>query len=278
MSSGQAVVYSGSDPGDSSNWSLVGIYDIGSPVNIRGVVKVGGDLLITTYDDYVSLKTVLSTGYIGSSSNLSGALQEEASNTGSSDGWQSILVPHEGFAIFNVPQTNGDYIQHVVNTTTGAWCRFTGIKSHVWAVFNGGLYFGGDDGVVYEYTGTDDNSTQIECIAQQAWDQLDSYQRKRIAAVRPVVGVVGTVVYKFGIGFNFSDPEVSSPSTATNNAQLWGTFTWDEWEWGGDEIISTSWHAGSGTGEVLSAKLRFNAKTEVSWYRTDYRVEIGIGL
>ena len=180
--------------------------------------------------------------------------------------------------IFNVPQPTGNYIQHVVNTITGAPSRFTQLKSHCWATYDDGLYFGGDDGVVYQYTGNDDNSAQIPAIAQPAWSDLGIAYRKRVAAIRPVLGFVGTVAYELGVGYDFQNPEVSSPSVTSDGSAPWDTFTWDEWEWGGAEVISTSWQAGSGSGDTVSPRWRVNAKSEVSWLRTDYRVEPGSAL
>lgn len=89
MSSGDAILYSGSNPGDSASWSLVGIYKIGRPLSIRAAKKIGGDVAIITDQDFVLFSQVFkSGGVISAQSKLSGAAQSVTQLYSSNYGWE----------------------------------------------------------------------------------------------------------------------------------------------------------------------------------------------
>lgn len=276
MSSGEAIAYQGTDPGDATAWALIGVFNIGRPIHRRAMVQVGGDVVVTTYDDYISLSSVLQKGYTGGGSKLSGAIQEEAALTGTSFGWQSILHSAGGLLIMNVPLSNGTYEQHVTNVQTKASCKFTGIKSHCWCVSGSDLYFGGDSGTVYKYTGNTDAGSAISAFAQQAWSDLGTSQRKNVKLIRPLIKASGTPVYEIGLGFEFSNIVTTTPTdTPASLGVKWDTEKWDTVKWGWTGRTFTEWKVSSGTGYTVAQKLLIQTKGELSWLRTDYRFEVG---
>ena len=279
MSSGDVVVYAGTDPGDANAWSLQGIYHIGQPLDKRAVLRIGGDLLIATTDDYVSLTKVFRAGHLGGASKLSGAVQAAATSNKAGTGWQGILSPKHGLALFNVPNVDGSFDQHVLNTTTGAPCRFKAIPANCWGLYNDDLYFGGGGGVVYKYTGEDDASSAIEADAIQAWSMMGSPYRKRVAAIRHILdSVASSLSYETDIGFDFGEIATPSPSVTSSTSAPWDTSPWDTTPWSSSSVIDASWRVASGTGQSVAARVRVNTKTPISWLRTDYRVEIGKNL
>ena len=45
--------------------------------------------------------------------------------------------------MFNIPELAGEVShQHIRNTITGAWCRFTGMNALHWATFGRRIFFG----------------------------------------------------------------------------------------------------------------------------------------
>ncbi len=277
MSSGEAIVYQGTDPGVAADWSLVGIYRIGRPFNVRAIIKYGGDLIITTTDDYVSLSQVLKTG-TGTPSKLSGAVRDASVQSGSF-GWQSILYRKGSFLLFNVPTSSNTYEQHVVNTTTGAACRFTGLEARCWSTYNGDLYFGTTDGTVKKYGGvTNDNGSNIAANGLSAWNDFNIPNRKRIVAIRPSLQVQGDLFYSLGVGFDFNIPSVEYVAAITSVQSLWDTATWDVSLWSNELITDSKWRVASGTGESLLTRISVTSQQTVSWIRTDYRISVGSGL
>lgn len=280
MSSGEVIVYQGTDPGDAASWAMVGVYRIGEPLNIRSVIKVGGDLLVATTDDYVSLSTVLKTGQVGEASKLSGAVRQASSQAGVF-GWQAVLYRKGNMLLFNVPTAQGSYDQHVVNTITGAASRFTGIPARSWGIFDGDLYFGGRDGKVYQAdTGNSDNGANITADGAQAWVDFGAASKKRVCAIRPTLEAESTVDFSLGVGLDFNAAlalATYSIESSTEDA-LWNVAEWDVAFWSTGLVAYSKWHASKGLGYTVSSRVKSQSMKPLSWIRMDYRLESGTNL
>ncbi len=279
MSSGEVIVYRGSDPGDSASWALAGIYRVAPPLGIRAITKAGGDLVVSTLEDHQVLTDILTRGRVGVPlSKVSGA-QKAASAAGKSlFGWQHLVYPKGGQIIVNVPVTASTSHQHVLNTLTGAWCRWTGLNARTWGLFNDALYFGGASGNVnLADSGTTDAGASITADARQAWNRLKSGERKRVTAIRPLIRAEGSLSYALGIGFDYQDASVVVPTGSVVAAGTpWGS-PWGS-PWSPPSRINTAWRASKGTGVALSPRLFVVSKQAIEWYRTDLRIETGINL
>ena len=278
MTTGEIIVYQGSNPGDADDWSLVGIYHIPQPINIRTNIKVDGDIIIMTIDDYYSLTEILKAGR-HQPTKLTGAVQAVAGNSAFT-GWGSVYF--KDMIIMNIPTDQSDTSemdQHVVNRATGAACRYKDIPARSWVEHEEKLYFGGTDGRVFQAeNGDDDDGASIEADGQSAWNPFNNPQRKRTCLVRPLIESVGQINYEFGLGFDFeqivTDPAAVSPVTGAE----WDVAEWDVSFWAPDSVIGKRWRVARGSGDHVSIRLRVNAMQEISWLRTDYRSEIGKNL
>ena len=275
MDSGSVIVYQGTDPSSASTWTLAGIYQIPEPLNIRSATQVGADVMIVTAEDIVPLTTVLRGGFLGSGSKISGAVSASARINGNSFGWQIILHPAGRMLIINNPTPIG-YDQWVMNTITGAWARFKDVEATCWGTYNRKLYFGGAAGVIYEFDDSynTDNGSPIEALATQAWNDLGLPHEKRIAACRPVIASDGGINYSIDIGFDFVTPLPSDPVSVATSGSPWDTSPWDTSPWSPENIVYSDWNMCSGKGQMISTSLKLSAKQDISWLRTDYRVEI----
>ena len=280
MSSGEVIVYQGTDPGDAMAWALVGVYRIGEPLSVRGVIKVGGDLLVMTTDDYVSLSTVLKTGQVGDASKLSGAVRQASAQAGVY-GWQAILYRKGNMLLFNVPTAQGNYDQHVINTITGAASRFKDIPARCWGIFDGDLYFGGQDGKVYQAdTGNDDNGVNIAADGGQAWVDFGAPSKKRICAIRPTLEAESSVDFSMGVGVDFNPANQlgSYRVESSSGTSLWDVAPWDVSLWYSGLVAYSKWHASKGLGYTVSPRIKVLSKKPLSWIRTDFRLEGGKNL
>ena len=273
MSSGDVIVYQGSDPGSASDWALVGIYHIGTPLGVRGVAKIGGDLVLMTTEDYVTLSAVLTSGQIGSASKLSGAVKAASSNK-ALFGWQVVVDQSKELMIFNVPTIDG-YDQHVTSTLTGSSSRLKDIPSRCWAVFNGDLYFGSTDGAVYKVSGNDDAGTAIEADSVGAW--VSEMTRHRVTAARPVLAAFGGLSYSFAIGSDYTPPSDTAPVTTSATVSSPWPSPWPS-PWSSEDSVSVGWIVASANGQAIAPRLKVSSTKAVEWLRTDYRVEQGINL
>lgn len=277
MSSGEIIVYQGSDPGSADAWSLIGVFQIGAPLATRGVVKFGGDLLVMTKDGYFPLSQAIQ-GRVSNKSAVSdkirGAVVEAAEQHGNNYGWEPILYPAGKKLIFNVPvATNTTYVQHVMNTVTGAWCKFTGINARTWGIYNDQLYFGGNGKVFLADNGSSDDGSDIKGDGWPAYTYLGNRgQRKRITMGQVVISADGdlTVSTKSDTDFREPIPPFNSSTFDAEGAE-WNEAEWNIAEWvGGDNIIN-DWKLITGIGYNVSMRVRVsvNAQT-VKWFATNY--------
>lgn len=288
MSSGDMLLYFGNDPSLASNWQQIGRYRVSPPVNIRAITTYGADSFVATFDDYMPLQqqlVALKLGQLPPRSKISGAVQAAIAANGSAFGWQMLYYPKRRSIIANVPNVDGTFDQHVCNTAlpTQPWCRYTGMNGHCWSLYGNGLFFGMAGGVVSQADiGFDDDGTPVVATAQQAWNRVNTASRKRMTAVRPIVSSnQGT--YDFAIGFDYGDlniPEATDLSGAalTDDSGADITDDADVPITVGVSGITTRWHASGGTGTAFGFGLSVQSDAQTSWYRTDFRLEVGIGL
>jgi hypothetical protein len=293
LSSGDTLLYYGNDPSQLQAWQLVGRYRLSPPVSPRAVTTYGGDSFITTYDDHVMIEqqlVALKVGSLPPRSKVSTAVQMAVQANKGAFGWQALYYPRGRALIFNIPNTDGTFDQHVCNTGLPAqpWCRYTGMNAHCWGLFKDQLYFGAADGIVYQADiGHLDGLGAILATAQQAWNKLASASaafsgmggnRKRVTAGRPVVQSVGGISYNFSIGFDYNTPMVEAPISSPAIGSPWDTSPWDTSPWSNDYQVSTIWHACGGSGTAISWAISIGSTEQTSWLRTDFRVEQGIAL
>ena len=188
-SEGEALVYSGSNPNSAENWELKGSYKIPKPIGYRCALQYQGDIVLITEDGYLPLSRVLPLNQTGASSmafsdKIRGLVLDRTATNKNKDGWQGIIYPKGGYAVFNVPVSR-NFEQHVINLNTGAWCRFTNIKAYCWELFEGRLYFGSDYGVYLFDDGYSDGGNHIYGEVQQAFSDLGFSGLKKIQLLNP---------------------------------------------------------------------------------------------
>lgn len=288
MSSGDMLLFFGNDPSQASAWQMIGRYRISPPINIRSVCSYGAEAYVATFDDYVPLQqqlVALKVGTMPPRSKISGAVQQAFAINPGGFGWQALYYPKGRRLIFNVPNGDGTFYQHVCNTAlpTNPWCRFKGMNAFCWGLLGNTLYFGGYAGIVYEAdVNSDDNGAVIQASAQQAWNKADNAYRKRMCAVRPIVqSTQGN--YNFSVGFDYASPSVSSPP-ALAGAAITDDDGFAITDDNGLDItvgvpgITPSWFVSSGTGTAFSFGMSVNSIGTTNWLRTDYRMEGGDAL
>ena len=285
MSSGEVIVYNGSDPGDATAWSLVGVFRIGSLVANNAVQKVGSDLICITTDGFVPLTRFFQFGRGLSdkqalSDKISKAASQAVSSYGNNNGWDILLYPKSDMLIFNVPRTALAFDQYVMNTKTLAWCRFRDQPAHSWSLLNDHAYFGGTDGVVYKADdGDSDNGTAITSDAQVAWNYFGNRaQQKRFTGLRPVFQAPNepTISLNLGVDFQSQVPtnQLTVPSFASS--ATWDVDTWDNAIWGGAVKTVRGWQSVTGIGYAASLRLRLSSDSQqVEWLSSNYAFEPG---
>ena len=276
MTSGETIVYSGSDP---ASFNLIGVFNLGAPVSQRGIIKLGGDLVLITKDGYISLSGALRQGRVSErgilSDQINPAVTTAVKSYGSFFGWQAFHYPRGNMVIFNVPiTTNSTYEQHVFNTNTGAPCRFKNIPSRCWGSYNDRAYFGGS-GVVYIFDdGFDDLGNNIDADSITASTYLGSKARqKHVKGLQVVTASDGVVGLSTAIAAEFKTPTVGyATPTFTGGASDWDTADWDTSSWAGDGAnISKDWITRNAFGYAVNTRVRVRTQGQlVKWYAINY--------
>lgn len=150
---GEVAVYQGLSPDDQS-WSLVGKYRIGEPLGNKAWIRAGGDIVVATSIGFIPLSKAIQMEYaalhMGAvSAPIEVSWNESYLNRGK--GWTCALWPEGQMISITLPRDESDDDAFfIVNSSTGAWSRFTNWYGTCQVTFRGSLYFGSADGKIVQ--------------------------------------------------------------------------------------------------------------------------------
>lgn len=285
LSSGEVILYTGSDPGDATSWSRIGTFFIGPPIGDASLVQYGSDLIAITDGAYTPLTKVLPFGrtqpsQLDLSDKISLAVTEAMRLYRDNTGWQSIFYPRGRMLIFNVPRSTSAFDQHVMNTDTQSWCKFTGWNFAIFGLFSDNLYGGGTDGKVYKCNdGYSDNGSAIVADAQTAWNYFGSSDRlKNFTMARIIFSAVSDpgALLTIGTDFDISVPTSTVSTSSVSTGGVWDTAIWDVDTWGGATQSIRGWQGITGIGFSASMRLRVSLTSQnVSWRSSSMVMKAG---
>jgi hypothetical protein len=267
-SRGQCVVYAGTDPSSASTWELVGRFDLGAPIGYRCFTNVAGDLALVNIDGVLPLSRALETdrgaaAAIAITKNINNAMNEAARSYSANFGWELTPYPKGTMAVLNVPVQEGQtQHQYVMNTLTGAWCKFTGLNANCWAVYRDNLYFGGNDGYVIQAdTSGVDVTESIDAIGQGAYNYYKSRGRlKQWKLLQPLLTTDSSTVPAVGISTDFKDnASIGTPTPGQSISALYDTAVYDVDVYAIEGRTVANWTGIAGTGQC--AAIHFRAQT-----------------
>jgi hypothetical protein len=235
---GEVLIFTGSNPGDSTNWRQEGRYQIAPPLGMNAHIVIGGDLMILTTEGIVPLSQAISKD--------SGALDLALLTRNIKPLWRDEVVAKRAWpwSIEKWDEYGGIFVAApggthpgntrclVANNATGAWFIFT------WDVtclmrLREAMFFGTQKGIVMqaERGGTDDGQPYTATLvggwetfrsgaAQVVWHQARAiFTARHNEPFQPQLAA--TVDYTLVIP---PPPEVGpDPGTAD---------VWDEGLWG----------------------------------------------
>lgn len=282
-SEGEVAVYKGTDPASASTWAHVGTYYIGEPVGRNCFCKFGGDLLILCQNGLYPLSRAVQSSLVDRSAALTSkidtAFMEAVTLYGHNPGWQAIAYPQGSLVLVNVPVTSGYVQQYVMNSITGAWCKFSGWNAGAWEVFGENLYFAGVDKVARAWVGNSDFGAAIFTKAQQAYSYFGNRaQQKHFKLVRPIVSLDGEVILQLGMDVDYAVSKFASfTSVAPVDNYVWDTALWDGATWAADSETRREW-ATIFTKECYAGAFRLQCavtSATLRWSATDFVYERG---
>lgn len=285
-SEGQVIVYQGTDPSSSSDWSLVGVYYLGRPLGRRCFMKFGGDVILLTENGAFPLTSALQSTTVDRSVAISDKINQ-AFNTSAIDyfrnfGWEATFYQGQTAIVFNVPVSeNANQEQYVMNTITKAWTRFQGWPANTFCVLNNELFYAGNGTVYRAWTGQSDLGADIVVDGKTAFSYFGSNEPKRFSMFRPVLQVNGNLDFLTGLDIDFGDSTIEGTAVyATTAGAIWDDDNWDESYWAANLEVVNQWTSPSANvGRSAAGKVKISTNTLlINWMACDYVYEKGAGL
>lgn len=282
-SQGQVIVWQGTDPATANTWSMVGVWDLGSPVGKKSLYKYAGDMLLLSQDGIVPMSSALQSSRVNPKVALTDKIQfaitQAISNYKNNYGWQMIYVPYINQLWLNVPVQEGEnQQQYVMNTITGSWCNYTGWNANCFEVFQDQPYFGGDGYVAKAWNTNSDAGSNINGFGLQAFNNFSSAGKlKRFTMSRPILRSDGnpSIFAGVNVDFNTSEP-VTSLTFSPPLYGSWDNAIWDAATWGGDLNIIQNWQGLNGVGYYGAPIIKTASQyIKVRWVSTDIVIEGG---
>lgn len=276
---GEIAIYSGSDPSDSSNFSLVGVYFGPKPLGKNGYTKEGGTLELVTEKGLFPItvmirKTKDQISGDAHSRNIEPDWLEAAADRKSLP-WEIVKWPSRQRAIINVPVTADLSITpakpFMVNTTTGAWCSRPGWNTRCLCLHQDFVYFGTNDGRVFqmEITGAD-NGALYYPVAVLAWDHYGSVGfQKTVTAMRAHFRSTDPLLIRLSISSNYAISLPVPPAASTGNGAVgeWDVGLWDValWDVGSTQLpVTTDWVSINQGGFAIAPQLQLSIGSSVA--------------
>lgn len=265
---GQAAIYQGTDPSSATTWALVGVFNLSPPIGRRCLYRVAGDLALISVNGVLPFSRAISLDRSSIENSAIMAqivplITQDARNSSDVFGWQLIAYPKGSAAILNVPETEGvSAHQYVMNTLTRAPCKFTGLNATCWEIYDDRPFFGGADGIVYEFDiGSRDVRYPVVPELRCAFNYLGARgYKKQFHMVRPLLTTDGDINFSVSVDTDFSNVSPAAPSVGlTTPNPKWNQVQWDNFQWGGGKVVSAEWLGVSGKGYSGAVRMKVSA-------------------
>lgn len=243
-STGDVVVFAGTDPSSSSTFQQLGEWNTGGvPAGRRIATQFGGDILILTLlgilplsklvggqlvtpDTYETYKIrPLFNDVIGTQQNLLG--------------WEMLIHPQDNFLLLNTPGTPGEpQEQFAMSYATRGWSELQGQPIFSAGIWQSEMYFGTKDGRVCKSTGFLDNvgwdnstanAKPVESVCLTGFRTMDNPNKKMVRVLRPMFVTHGAnPSAKAFARYDFdTQPIFGSVPVATPGPNTWDLALWD---------------------------------------------------
>jgi hypothetical protein len=266
-SNGEVVMYRGVDP--DTDFSMVGIFRFDSPMSKHSVVNYGGDLYCLISTGLVPMSTLLKaeTEQLGQSDkNIFSLFFATSQPYRNRPGWGVMLNPSSGRIICNMPMGSANtYRQAVRFMPNPVWATWSGLQSRCWAWIDARVYFGSDDGRVYEINpsyfndaNNDGSFRPIRVDVQPAWHAYNSAGIKQFKMVLPYIITDGVPKPYLDFRVDYDESLPSNWPDVTNPGGIgtaWDVAVWDADSWAGRQKVWNNWQGVAAIGRVGAPRL-----------------------
>lgn len=285
---GEVAIFEGSNPGDTTNWSLVGVYDVGVPLGAKGVVYVGGDVLFMTRQGVIPLSAVVGKDPTQlAATAVSRAIQPDiARSIANAPGdWRLGKWPGIGM-LFALPLGDTPEAPEIfaANMESVAWMTITGWAASDMASLGSWLYFCTRSGLVMRaWVGGQDDGAPFTCRAMLAFDSLtDLASRKSVSVIQSVWKARGQISYGMAAARDYArtwgPPPWVAAGTDADDSSLWDIATWDLSPWASDPSsysVVSGWRGITGLGFAFAPTVQLVCNSPGKVSAQMQRIDLG---
>lgn len=271
-SSGDVIIFRGTDPDVDTDWFLQGTWYIGRPPTGRRIGgSVGGELYLLSTYGVLPVSRLLSGAVVQDqdtavSKRITPLIQAQLENFIDTLGWEIQLIPSENLLLVSVPRAVGSAdIQFVQAINTRAWGLYRNLPYYTGGEWNGDFYFADGEGKVYIHSGYADavdlgntTSEEVEFSLLTAFQDIPPVGHfKRVHFIRAVFLAQGIPGYDVSPRYDYQLEE-NDPVVATSSASgaAWDSAVWDIDIWGGGFTVTQEVTGGQGMGRAIAVALR----------------------
>lgn len=235
---GEFMLYAGDNPSEIDSWALKARIKIPKPAGQKCFEEFYGETAYLSQEGYFLLSQLLQTAAGNKRAEISDKINTAVSkykDRFSQPGWQIKHFEQERLLLINIP-SRGGATQHVMNTETGAWCKFTGINAACFAVLENKLYFAGrskagNPGVFVFDDIYNDAGAQIAVNWQAPYANFGDPNVKRILESNLLLKACVNFVFNITSSADFVPEAVVYQGGFHEENSLWDVSFWDVAKW-----------------------------------------------
>jgi len=248
---GEILVFTGSDPSNAASWRQEGRYQVPAPMGMNAHINIGGDLLIATIDGIIPTSAAISkdAGQLDLAAvtfNIRSMWRAEAIDKRE---WPWTMQRWDEYGGMFVTWPGGKPGQQrcaVVNTSTNAWCRFTGWDATCFMMMRGELFFGTQTGQIMQADRTGyDNGQPYVATMVGGWGALQSqpsqlvWHQARASFIAPT-GQPFLPQLSAATDFVVVLPTPPLAGIDSGVSDLWDQGLWDDAKWDQEATAGTA--------------------------------------
>lgn len=296
-SSGDLVIYAGTDPASATDFQNIGVWYVGQPpVGRRCMTTSGGNVYLLTQYGVIPVNQIVQggldniltsdTGLLVQLRKLQSQLNEDFQTLLNVDGWELLALP--GLALLHIArpsQSVGENIQYVFQQHQTAWSRLLDVPGKTYMRRLNEVYAGTNDGrVLRVFSGNTDGlklngtgATQINARVTPAFNYLGQPTvLKQALMVRLNFIAQAVPAWSMLMNADFSVSALSgTPAATTTVGSLWDAAFWDVDKWAGGAAAYGEWRSVEGIGFALSPSIFVSSNAQTTLASIEYMVKPG---
>jgi hypothetical protein len=249
---GEVAVYQGTDPGDTTRWRKVGVYDMAPPLGKRAYTQFGGQLLVATEEGLIPVSSAIDDDESLGSFNAASANIDPDWHTDAAARrglpWEIVKWPSRNYVYVTTP---------VTGTSTPAWCYCANSEGWRWSkntawdmrcavLHDDVVYFGTNDGTIMQADiGGYDEDAIFTGNAVLSFDPIQG-DYKTVKQARALFRTANEIEPRLSVSSDYvvSLPTAPNVAAISGSPGVWDVGLWDDALWDvGDQYITynTRW-------------------------------------